>query len=307
MQDTAIREHAFSWLDGMTHGGHTAITWSEILSFNETSPSGVALALRPQGIFKPKVMAAALSIKTKPEEKRTDRKFVYQDGAPVDGIVRYKEQATNQAHNDWLHRAHELKRPLVYLRGIAQGVYRAIYPVYVVEYDSSNREFLLDVSQKWVPGSPIDIGFTPDAVEIATKHSKRAINVREHQADFRAIVMSAYRVTCAICELRHASLLDAAHVLADGEGGPATVRNGLALCKIHHAAYDSDIMGISPDHRIHIRQEILEEVDGPMLRHGLQEHEGQQLRVLPLNRKWHPDREALAARFDKFKNGAPLG
>jgi predicted restriction endonuclease len=37
----------------------------------------------------------------------------------------------------------------------------------------------------------------------------------------------------------HAALLDAAHIILDTEPqGEPTVRNGLALCKIHHAAYD---------------------------------------------------------------------
>lgn len=36
-------------------------------------------------------------------------------------------------------------------------------------------------------------------------------------------------------------------------------------------AYVDLIMGMAPNRRIHIRRDILEEVDGPMLRHGLQE------------------------------------
>ncbi|MDS2171163.1 MULTISPECIES: HNH endonuclease [unclassified Nesterenkonia] len=305
--DAAIRDYAFSWLDRKTRGGHEALTWQDILAFSQENPYGVALALRPQGIFKPRVMSAALSIKTKPEEARTDRKFVYDDGTPIDGIARYKEQATNQTHNGWLHKAHELRMPLVYFRGITQGQYRAIYPTYVVGYDAAQGDFLLDVSQTWTPGSPVDIGFAPNAVEIATRHTKRMIMSRDHQEDFRAIVLAAYGTRCAVCELRHGSLLDAAHVIPDSDGGRAAVNNGLAMCKIHHAAYDANIMGISPDYRIHIRRDILEEVDGPMLRHGLQGHEGQSLRVLPTPRKWQPRRDYVEARFDTFKDAAPVG
>ena len=53
--------------------------------------------------------------------------------------------------------------------------------------------------------------------------------------------------------------------------GSQIVPNGLALCKIHHAAYDSNIVGIRPDLIVEIQPKILAEVDGPMLRHGLQE------------------------------------
>jgi len=40
--------------------------------------------------------------------------------------------------------------------------------------------------------------------------------------------------------------------------------------KIHHAAYDTNIVGVDPDYRVHVRRDVLEEHDGPMLRHGLQ-------------------------------------
>ncbi|MBM4721547.1 hypothetical protein GS449_26925 [Rhodococcus hoagii] len=55
---------------------------------------------------------------------------------------------------------------------------------------------------------------------------------------FRATVMRAYETRCAVCALAHGELLDAAHIVPDGdEMGIASVRNGMALCKIHHAAY----------------------------------------------------------------------
>jgi len=41
------------------------------------------------------------------------------------------------------------------------------------------------------------------------------------------------------------------------------VPNGLALCKIHHAAFDMNILGIRPDHVVEIRTDVLEERDGP--------------------------------------------
>ncbi|WFR74686.1 HNH endonuclease signature motif containing protein [Prescottella defluvii] len=59
--------------------------------------------------------------------------------------------------------------------------------------------------------------------------------------------MRAYETRCAVCSLAHGSLLDAAHIVSDGhDAGIASVRNGLALCKIHHAAFDVRILGITP-------------------------------------------------------------
>ena len=61
--------------------------------------------------------------------------------------------------------------------------------------------------------------------------------MRLHQPVFRAQVLQAYGA-CIICRLKHVDLLDAARILSDADGGQPVVTNGLAMCKIHHAAYD---------------------------------------------------------------------
>jgi putative restriction endonuclease len=58
-------------------------------------------------------------------------------------------------------------------------------------------------------------------------------------------------------------------------------------------------LGITPDSVVQIREDILEEVDGPMLKHGLQEMHGSKL-VLPRSKKEHPDKDALEFRYRKF-------
>jgi putative restriction endonuclease len=80
------------------------------------------------------------------------------------------------------------------------------------------------------------------------------------------------------------------------------VTNGLALCKLHHAAFDRHIVGIRPDLVVEVRQDILDEIDGPMLRHGLQELQGTKLLVLPTRRAQHPNVEALSERYDVFRS-----
>ena len=114
--------------------------------------------------------------------------------------------------------------------------------------------------------------------------------------------MRAYETQCAVCSLRHGELLDAAHIVPDAhEDGIAAVRNGLALCKIHHAAYDRRILGIRPgDYSVEIRRDLLEEVDGPMLLHGLQERHGKRLMVLPRKRRERPDSELLEISYREF-------
>jgi putative restriction endonuclease len=96
-------------------------------------------------------------------------------------------------------------------------------------------------------------------------------------------------------------LLDAAHILPDRDPrSDPFVRHGLALCKLHHAAFDSNILGIRPDLGVEIRDDILHEIDGPMLLHGLQGLHGTAIFVPPAPRL-QPDPEFLATRYELFR------
>jgi putative restriction endonuclease len=124
---------------------------------------------------------------------------------------------------------------------------------------------------------------------------------RMHQPVFASQVMLAYETRCAVCSLAHRELLDAAHIIGDKEpDGEPIVPNGLALCKIHHAAYDKNVLGIRPDYVVEISQRVLDEVDGPMLRHGLQAHHGQSLMKVPTRRANRPDPDRLSRRYARF-------
>ena len=114
--------------------------------------------------------------------------------------------------------------------------------------------------------------------------------------------MLAYSTRCAVCRIGHRELLDAAHIIADSDPrGLPIVRNGLALCKIHHAAYDRNILGIRPDYVIEIHHRLLDEIDGPMLRHGLQDHHAKPLMQLPQRRSELPDPTRLEERYAEFR------
>ena len=114
--------------------------------------------------------------------------------------------------------------------------------------------------------------------------------------------MKAYKEQCAFCHFKHINLLDAAHIVPDSEDeGTIEVQNGMALCKIHHAAFDQNIIGVTPDYEIKVRQDVLEEIDGPMLKHGIQEMHNQDL-ILPASKMNHSNKDKLAWRYEIFLN-----
>lgn len=76
--------------------------------------------------------------------------------------------------------------------------------------------------------------------------------------------------------------------------------NGLALCALHHAAFDRNILGIRPDFVVEVRMDILNEKDGPMLQHGLQGFQGTTI-LRPSSRVLWPRSDFLAERYEEFR------
>ena len=233
----------------------------------------------------------------------------YEDSVGADGMLRYKWRGTDPstADNVWLRNAMNRRLPLVWFTGIGYlpgtkiQVFSPHFPVWLVDEEPDQHQFVVAVeeSQRVLAGDS-----TAEIIEFARRYNERLVRVRHHQPLFRASVLHAYERRCAVCKLPFAELLDAAHIKSDAEGGAATVTNGLALCKIHHGAFDSNIIGISPDYRVHVKESVLQTFDGPTLQHAIKEMDGETLRQLPASRREQPDRDLLAERFDSFRNAS---
>jgi len=265
------------------------ITRGELSSF-PVDGRELRLIDQSRGIWNPSWLSATLAIVSSKDGP-------YNDTESDDGFLRYDYRAGSaQGDNRKLRAAMELGAPLILLRKIAAKVYVPVLPVYVVYDDAVNRQFIvaLDESLRLI-GDPLH------PTDDQRRYTNRVARARLHQPEFRAKVIRAYTARCAICSLRHPELLDAAHIVRDShQWGLPVVPNGLSLCKIHHAAYDQNLIGITPDHEVTVNQDILEERDGPMLEHGLQAMHGRIL-ILPARAADRPDRDRLAARFEEFR------
>lgn len=255
-----------------------------------------------RGIWRPKILGrsgAALSITTAPPKQGKPRPYDDQVGSDGWFTYHYQREGPDSWDNRAVRNAFEQCRPLIYLHGVVPGLYNAVFPVYVQADDIQSRTFSLAADV--LTYQPISTDCDPRVFETRRAYTTATVKVRLHQSTFREIVVQAYRTTCAVCRIRHDELLDAAHIIEDrDERGRPEIPNGLSLCKIHHAAYDSNILGISPDRIIHIRHDILEEIDGPMLQHGLKEMDHEKLTV-PKSPCLHPNPDYLAVRFDRFR------
>ncbi|MQX37616.1 HNH endonuclease [Roseospira navarrensis] len=143
------------------------------------------------------------------------------------------------------------------------------------------------------------IGENPDEVadedignEIARPRQYAVISTKRalREIDFRDRVLTAYSHRCAICGVQ-LRLLDAAHILPaahpDSSDGTS---NGVALCALHHRAFDRAFVTFGSDYRIHINDEMVEELKAADRAGGLDVFE-QALRpilALPPDRKDRP-------------------
>lgn len=294
MDDYPIRRAAFDWLEVQSelHGGVLPRTLlAEGFVYNGERIPLVA----PQGIFKPRTMNLPLSITTTA-------------GGPYDdafgpSLLRYKYRGADPDHRDnrGLRELMRRREPLVYFHALVQGKYLAVWPVFVVEDDPANLTFSVAVDDALAVRSGVDIpAAADDAVAAVRRYITATVKRRIHQAAFRERVIDAYRQQCAFCRLKHQELLDAAHIIPDSaEDGEPVVRNGMALCKLHHTAYDRFFLSVRPDYTIEIRKDVMLETDGPMLRHGLQGMNGVRIQ-LPTHLSQRPDPELLRRRHCRF-------
>jgi putative restriction endonuclease len=295
-----VRIAAFAWLreKGAANGGVLAGT---ILNEGFTY-QGKRITLKgPAGIWFPQGFSVPLSITT-----ALNGPYRLDDIAD-DGLLTYAYRGKDPNHRDnrGLREAWRTRMPLIYIREVSEHHFQAIWPVIILEdhpeslyvraaMDPAYADLRPEADPSTIALSPLDLRRYAWA---ETRH-------RLHQGAFRDIVIAAYACKCTICRLGHTELLDAAHIVADSDDlGTPIVQNGLSLCKIHHAAYDSDILGISPDYHVHISKKVLEERDGPMLRHGLQELDGTRINP-PARRNDQPDSDRLALRFKKWQEAS---
>lgn len=262
--------------------------------------------INPQrGIFKPRQLAHLLSIRTVFPRKGNrvwydDQRKVHEQIYGGEEMVDYAFMGDNPdaADNRWLREAWERQVPILYFLGIAPGRYEAILPTFIADWDPRQ----LKVRVSFSATTSQDLRAPDSAVE--RRYGLRLVQQRLHQAQFRAAVIAAYDGRCALSRLPEARLLDAAHIVADRDAdlGQPVVPNGLPLSKIHHAAFDAHLIGIDPDYRLHVSDQLLSQQDGPVLE-ALKSLHGQVIH-LPRRERDRPDRDRLAQRFEIFRSVA---
>ena len=292
----AFRERVFAGLATLLESSGGYLSRADLEAFR-VDGLGLPLLDGQQAIHNPKYpveLDATLSVYSKPGSK-------YDDGDSSKGIWRYGYTgSTPGGRNKKLRRAKELHLPIIYFDWIADGLYSPLFPVYVIDDVPDQLHVVLAYD------GLRDIPSPENDSELEASFREATVRQRIHQREFRARVLHAYASTCAICGLPQAALLDAAHIRPYGEPGTGAreIRNGLALCTIHHRAYDRKLLGIDGEHRLYVHPEIQEIKDGPVLAASLQKLPGTQMGFVPRGAN-APDPDRLEVTFKEFLDSLP--
>ena len=127
------------------------------------------------------------------------------------------------------------------------------------------------------------------------------IKQRVNQSFFRSTVMSAYNFHCCISGVNIAELLEACHIVdwSQDERNRVNPKNGLCMNSFFHKAYDNHLLGITPDMRIVVSEELLQGSTEISFFNYLKTIDGKKI-LLP--DKFLPQKELLEIHYNKFIN-----
>lgn len=300
-QDTQMRMAAFDRVRELQEI-HDHLTANELSPGFIFEGKRIPLVNPQRGIFKPRQMRFLLSIRTvfpAPggriwyDDQREVHRQIYEGDETVD--YAFMGENPEAADNRWLREAFENKVPVIYFLGVAPRRYQAIVPVFITGWDAGALKAQVAFG---APGQEI---LAPPKNVVERRYALRSVKHRLHQTSFREAVITAYNGRCALSGIPEPRLLDAAHIISDRDErlGQPVIPNGIPLSKTHHAAFDKHLIGIDPDYRVHVSDQLLGKHDGPMLE-ALKQLDGGSIH-LPRRVKDQPDQDRLALRFERFK------
>lgn len=292
---------AMQWFESQQLAGRELLTHRELMQGFMWHGHRLRLTHQTQGIWKPAGFASALTFKT--VASTPGKASPYNDRIDGAGFLRYKfaSAADKQWTNEAMFVAAERKYPLAWLVGIKPAntlYYYARFPSFIESIDHRLAEFVISIREA---APTLNLNSSSGIVpEIERKYVSRWTRARVHQHDFREHVISAYDISCAVCDLPHAQLLEAAHIIPDAEElGTPEVSNGLALCRVHHTAYDRNLIGIDINHQIHVAKRA-RKLETDTQRTSLTAFDRKFLTHVPKNKNLRPNEERIDDRFSRF-------
>jgi HNH endonuclease len=267
-----------------------------------------------EGIYKPADSLYAFSIASMLKSPYADQTFFNPDGSwwlwysPKDGGL-------NIAANASLMRCMQEREPVLVLKQIGDKTskggarHRVLGLGFIDEFSASQNAFQIRGLNDAQLQSYLHVGLdTEDVLEAALRlqsleawspfiQEERAIyhvSRIKRDAAFRQVVLDNYDHTCAVTGQKfiyehRVFEADAAHIIAKGKLGSDDPRNGIALSKSVHWAFDQGVFTISDQFEVLIHPKAKQAASQNFL---LLDAHGRQI-VLPSDTAYHPHSDAL--------------
>lgn len=158
-----------------------------------------------------------------------------------------------ESHSDLMQNTQPMTADLA---NIVRAIGRELTYVQGIQHDADSDplptlEVLLDIDVPDEPGLPPPDELSEDEPEISLRSAHQHRLTKMRGASGRAFSLSvrhAYKNRCAFCGLTLGAIdgirsgIDAAHILAWSKHDLDVRSNGLALCKLHHWAFDAGLI-----------------------------------------------------------------
>jgi putative restriction endonuclease len=158
---------------------------------------------------------------------------------------------TSSKDNEWIYEGMADVKDYQYINNGERNVYR--FKMERIELGSEEFE---EVQETVTEAEDPDL--TEEQTYTSTERKVRS-------STFAKEVKQAYDFQCAFCGARRFSPegnpeVEAAHIFPKEEGGNDNIRNGLALCRLHHWAFDYGWLSMTDDLEIIVKQNVEQEV-----------------------------------------------
>jgi len=121
-------------------------------------------------------------------------------------------------------------------------------------FGQSDRDF--DILEK-VAQDPNQVNDQEiEYVGIERKTIVYSVRKKLRDNSFKKRIQVAYSCKCAFCGIQ-LKLIDAAHIIPVEAAGNDATNNGIALCALHHRAYDKNLVTFTHDYDIVLNQETI--------------------------------------------------
>jgi putative restriction endonuclease len=128
----------------------------------------------------------------------------------------------------------------------SNGIHRDVHLGWVVDIDDTAMQCLVEFDDQW--RAPASASATSEFRLEANREERAQIEQRlKRSPRFAFEVGKRCGWRCAVCVVNLKPLLDAAHIRGVADRGSDDPRNGLILCKNHHAAFDARLINFHPE------------------------------------------------------------